>query len=63
MRWLIIGIAFIIAAVAFKMLPRVEMIASGTPGAVMQIDKWTGTTRLCTSEKCTPWVGGSGPAS
>jgi len=63
MRWLILGIAFIIAAVAFKMLPRVEMMPSGQPGGVMQMDKWSGAIRLCTPDKCTPWLGGSGPAT
>jgi hypothetical protein len=61
MRWLIFGIALIIAAGVLRMLPRYEMTASGTPGAVIQMDKWTGATRLCATDKCAPWVGGTGP--
>ena len=60
MRWLIFGIFFVVAAVAFKMLPRYEEFPSGAPGGAFQMDKWTGASRLCAPDKCTPWVGGAG---
>jgi hypothetical protein len=62
MRWLIFGLALIIAAVAFRMLPRYEMGAAANAGP-FELDKWTGAVRACAPDKCTPWVGGAGPPS
>jgi len=62
MRWLIFGLALIIAAVAFRMLPRYEMGPVGS-GGLFELDKWTGAVRACAPDKCTPWVGGAGSLS
>ncbi len=62
MRWLIFGLALIIAAVALRMLPRYELGAAANAG-LFELDKWTGAVRACAPDKCTAWVGGAGPPS
>lgn len=62
MRWLIVGLAPIIAAVAFRMLPRYETGTASNAG-LFELDKWTGAVRACAPDKCMPWVGVVGPPS
>jgi hypothetical protein len=63
MRWLIFGLALVIAAVLFQLFPRYEVLPVGAPEGVFQMDKWTGAIRFCSANSCMQWIGGTGPLS
>jgi hypothetical protein len=54
MRWVVFGIALILATAVLKMLPRYEIVSIAA-GGVGEIDKWTGSVRSCGIDSCGRW--------